>query len=100
MPPGSEDLRLCPHSRIVSPVPNNPTIHRNVAGGGPPEGNRGRTFVEECLMVATVKVELPGDDTPGVTDEGVKVHVAAFGKAPQARFTALSNPLEGVTATV
>ncbi len=85
---------------MINPIPIRPTTQIIVVGGSLRPGDLGGANDEECLMVPTVKVELAVEVPLGVAEEGEKVQVAALGNEPQARFTALSNPLEGVTTTV
>ncbi len=52
------------------------------------------------MIVETVKVELAGVLPSVVGEEGSNVQVAAFGRFPHVKFTALLNPFDGVTNTV
>jgi hypothetical protein len=95
--PRSASARCRPQTRMVNPSPANPTIQINMPGGNPPIGNLGKICAVECLMVETVRVELAGDDPSEVGEDGSNVQVAALGRVPQAKVTALLKPFEGDT---
>lgn len=63
-----------------------PTSQTIVVGGS--QGNLGRVWEDECLIVVTVRVELAGEVPLGVTEEGAKLHTAALGSpVVHVRFT-------------